>query len=352
MIEKLQVRNGSTTTHGGGILVGNADLTVRDTIISGNRASQSGGGISNGAATGTGNVTLVRTTISRNVAGTSGGGVFSANNVLTVQDSTVRRNLTTDSGGGISATTANLTNCTISGNAANNGGGISAGTAVTLTNCTVSGNSAGSRGGGIDAFIATATLIRSTLSGNTAGTDGGGLFTSDPATLSNCTVSGNTAGFAGGGINATGATLLNCSIVENIAPTGGGVFHQPGDLFRVKNTIIALNLVDVTGDGPDLSGSFTSDGHNLIGVSNGGFINGVNGDIVGTAANPIDPKLSPLANNGGKTKTHALLAGSPAIDKGDNANVSATDQRGVGFARKKDGNGDGLAIVDIGAFER
>ena len=73
---------------------------------------------------------------------------------------------------------------------------------------------------------------------------------------------------------------------------------------------------------------------------------------MGTSVNPIDPKLGPLENNGGPTKTHALLAGSPAIDQGDNTGVPATDQRGFGFARKKDGNGDGSLIVDIGAFER
>ena len=73
---------------------------------------------------------------------------------------------------------------------------------------------------------------------------------------------------------------------------------------------------------------------------------------MGTSANPIDPKLGPLANNGGRTKTHALLGGSPAIDHGDNSILPPTDQRGAGFSRKKDGNGAGAAVVDIGAFER
>jgi hypothetical protein len=73
---------------------------------------------------------------------------------------------------------------------------------------------------------------------------------------------------------------------------------------------------------------------------------------VGTGAIPIDPKLGPLANNGGRTKTHALKASSRAIDRGDNAGVPPTDQRGIGFPRKKDGNFDGVATVDIGAFER
>jgi hypothetical protein len=72
--------------------------------------------------------------------------------------------------------------------------------------------------------------------------------------------------------------------------------------------------------------------------------------LVGTADDPIDPRLGPLAFNGGPTRTHALLAGSPAIDHGDNSGAPATDQRGV--ARRRDGDGNGSQITDIGAFER
>jgi hypothetical protein len=185
----------------------------------------------------------------------------------------------------------------------------------------------------------------------------GGGVSAGTATLTNSTVSGNSAAF-GGGISANDATLLNCTVVENIAQTGGGLFHQFDPIiprvFSVKNTIVALNLIKVGGSGSDINGAFASQGHNLIGdgIGGTGFANGINGDIVGTSFNPIDPKLGPLANNGGKTKTHALLAGSRAIDAGDNAGVPATDQRGAGFPRKKDGNFNGVAVVDIGAFER
>jgi hypothetical protein len=100
-------------------------------------------------------------------------------------------------------------------------------------------------------------------------------------------------------------------------------------------------------------GIFESQGHNLIGVGGGiGFVNGVNGDLVGTFLDPLDPKLGPLANNGGPTQTQALLAGSPTIDRGDNTDLLPTDQRGAGFPRIKDGNADGIARVDIGAFEK
>jgi hypothetical protein len=97
-------------------------------------------------------------------------------------------------------------------------------------------------------------------------------------------------------------------------------------------------------------GTFVSGGHNLIGVVDGfatGF--GAASDQLGTSSDPLDPLLGPLANNGGPTQTHALLAGSPAIDKGDNTGAPATDQRGV--ARPRDGDGNGSLLVDIGAFE-
>jgi hypothetical protein len=102
--------------------------------------------------------------------------------------------------------------------------------------------------------------------------------------------------------------------------------------------------------GQDVSGAFISDGHNLIGVVNGSTGFGAAGDQLGNVGDPLDPMLAPLANNGGPTRTHALLAGSPAIDQGDNNGAPTTDQRGV--SRPRDGDGNGSRIVDIGAFER
>jgi hypothetical protein len=421
VLQGLTVRNGDVTGHGGGIQVGNefssgrTDLVVRDCIVSGNRATQTGGGISNVALTGSGDVTLVGTTVSRNVAGEEGGGIDAAGtggpgSLLTITSSTVRQNLSGRFGGGIRATTVNLTSSTVSGNSAGNGGagvfaptvkvtnstingnsttggggaGIEAGTltltnstvsgnsngddavgggiqasTATLTNSTVSGNSTGANGGGIDA--GTITLTNCTVSGNTSRDFGGGGIDASTATLTNCTVSGNSAGLGiGGGIEASTATLVNCTIAENLANNdAGGLFQVPGGTFTLRNTIVALNLVAVGGTSPDVSGAFTSQGHNLIGDGTGGTGFGTNFDIVGTGANPIDPKLGALANNGGPTQTMALKAGSPAIDHGDNTVVNpvtgkplTTDQRGAGFPRKKDGDGNGIAIVDIGAFER
>jgi predicted outer membrane repeat protein len=375
IFQGLTVRNGNVTGRGGGILYGNADVVVRDCVVSGNGASQKGGGVSDGTGGGTGNLKVVRTTVSRNVAGTTGGGLFVASgSTLTATDTVIRRNLahsvgggidndtptltrctlsgnTAPVGGGMETAVATMTNCTITGNSASDGGGLHA-NELTLTNCTISGNTA-TIGGGI--HTGSANLSNCTVSGNSATTSsGGGIQAETSVTMTNCTVSGNMAATNGGGLFTVAATLLHCTIVENNADNGGGVFHQPAGTFNVRSTIIALNLTDFGGPGPDVSGFFTSQGHNLIGNGSGGtgFTNGDNGDMIGTAANPIDPKLGPLQNNGGPTKTHALLAGSPAIDHGDSSLLLATDQRGFGFPRKKDGNGDGRAVVDVGAFEK
>ena len=84
-------------------------------------------------------------------------------------------------------------------------------------------------------------------------------------------------------------------------------------------------------------GSLSSIGYNLVGNLSGCHFTSATGDITGV----VDPKLGPLADNGGQTHTHALLESSPAIDAGSIA--LTTDQRGV---TRPQG-----AFADIGAFE-
>ncbi len=116
---------------------------------------------------------------------------------------------------------------------------------------------------------------------------------------------------------------------------------------NLKNTIVAGNTVANASSSPDFLGAVAAtSSYNLIGNGLGttGITNGdANSNQVGSSASPIDPKLGPLADNGGATQTHSLLPGSPAINAGDNTNAPDTDQRG--FARIVGG------IIDIGAFE-
>jgi hypothetical protein len=243
---------------------------------------------------------------------------------------------------------------------------------LNLHNCTVSGNSA-VHGGGIFNNIGTLNVTNSTFIGNSAVNNGGGIISDNDSTLniSNSTFSGNSANAGGAVANDSIATVTNSTFTGNTGfAQGGGIFNQPSDQVSIRNSILALNTSASTCGGscpngsPDLSGDFTSLGHNLIGKSDGstGFTNGSNGDQVGSVASPLDPRLGPLANNGGPTQTHALLADSTAIDAGNNCVVDnsctpplglslTTDQRGAGFPRSNDGDGDGTSTVDIGAFE-
>ncbi len=197
-------------------------------------------------------------------------------------------------------------------------GGIDAlGAALSVTNSTVRGNS-GDFGGGIYNFREALTVTASTVSANAA-VYGGGIESADgPLTVTSSTISGNAARVEGGGLD----------IFDN-APA-------------IRNTIVAVNRAPA---GPDVSGVGASQGHNLIGDGTGATGFG-DSDLVGTAANPIDPLLGPLQDNGGPTPTQALLPGSPAIDAGDDAfSPGPYDQRGPGYPRIVNG------IIDIGAFE-
>ncbi|HCO21921.1 MAG TPA: hypothetical protein DIT97_02170, partial [Gimesia maris] len=104
---------------------------------------------------------------------------------------------------------------------------------------------------------------------------------------------------------------------------------------------------------PDLGGDYVTltSFNNLVGDIGAatGLTDGVNGNIIGTLAAPIDPKLGILLDNGGPTKTHSLLFGSQAIDAGLNGSAPPVDQRGD--VRPVDGDLSGTATVDIGAVE-
>jgi hypothetical protein len=142
---------------------------------------------------------------------------------------------------------------------------------------------------------------------------------------------------------------LNATFAFNQASqSGGGIYSlsQSVDLpasVSLRNTIVA-GSVNGASDFAAVAtggGTNTTTGNNNLIQLNSGF----NGGIVSTA----NPKLGPLANNGGPTPTHQPLTGSPVIDTGDNANLPANDQRG--YPRIADGNGNGVSVADIGAVE-
>lgn len=237
--------------------------------------------------------------------------------------------------------TSSLSGVTISnGNIIGEGGGVRNGGTLTLTNVAITGSSASSFGGGI-ANAGTLTIVGSTISGNTAQSSqtGGGIDNTSTLTIRSSTISGNTttSNNTGGGIFSFGGTvsIVNSTITNNQAnasASASGIRTENAPV-TLKNTIIAGNQNSATVPDviADAGGSFVSNGFNLIG-NRGTVVLGPTSDQSGTGGSVLNPRLSALANNGGPTQTHALLAGSPAIDAG-NSSGSINDQRGLGFLR-------------------
>ncbi|MGF1523744.1 MAG: choice-of-anchor Q domain-containing protein [Leptolyngbyaceae cyanobacterium] len=295
-IDSLILAGGAATASSGGGILNFEALEVANSTVSGNTASM-GGGIHVGYSTYspynavyfyTGSLTLSNSVVANN----EGGGV------------------STDFGGG----EITAVNSTISGNV---GDGIRV----------LSTNSSGAYGSFSPGIL---TVTSSTLSGNQGGW---GIYSgsSSETTVLNSTISGNDSGGIYTGYQGT-TSITNATIADN---DGSGVEVGFQGSTNLTNSLVANNALDTYGVG--------TSGVNLIGDSS----------LTGSNIINADPNLGELADNGGPTLTHALLAGSPAIDAGDSAFAPSDDfdQRGSGFLRVVDGDGDGIAQIDLGAFE-
>jgi len=295
-----------------------------------------------------------------------GGGAINNQGNLTIDQSVLSGNTAVTGAGGalFNAATLTITNSTLSGNtslgeAGGNGGAIynsesqqSVPGTIVIADSTIVSNAADASGGGIYLSFGSLTITGSTLSANLASGSGGGLVVTNGASLvaTNSTIIGNQA-FVGGGLrNFTGGTvsLNGVTIAQNSSTTatnGGGVYNSGA--LTLENSILGENTAG--GQASDCDGfgaGLTSQGHNLL-QSVTCKVSG----ITTTNVTGKDPLLGTLASNGGPTRTLALLAGSPALDAGDpgasgsgGTACAATDQRG--YFRPQG------AHCDIGAFEQ
>ena len=333
-------------TAGGGIESLGGDLSLIRTTVTFNTS----GGYAGGIDTEQGYTVIADSAISNNTARTDAAGIESGGYGIAITRTTIANNTGNGTGGGIDDEGGPLyiDHSVVTGNRAlEYGGGVnSAGGGMVMIACTVSNNSIGDGdGGGVEQAGNYLVLKRTTISGNhlTDGNGGGLAVTPDADQLvriEDCTLTGNTNGGNGGGAYAglrgsLPVQFFNVTIAGNSAKTGGGIFAERpfGGTSQpwVVNTVVSGNA------GGDCNAPLIrSLGHNIGKDSTCPFT--ASGDRKGT-----DPKLGTLAVSfPGETATLPLLAGSPAIDGGDDDYAVASDQRGVPRAGTHS---------DVGAFE-
>jgi CSLREA domain-containing protein len=346
-ISGVSMINGFRGTSSDGAGIFNAGtLVLSDCVVSHNNAlvgSSSGGGIVN-----QGGLQATRVTFSDNHVGGYGGGI--ANNVhgsVSLSQSTLSANSAGSNGGGVS-----------------NSSEVSEGGFFTLDTSTVAGNMAGANGGGIYSdSISFLDLIRSTVSGNNA-VNGGGVYNGGHGYVLNSTISGNSAAQNGGGyysVSPASGNFYNTTIVFNRANPdgglggghGGGAFvdSTSGSILNVRNTVLAGNTVTVSAFPDDCYGTVGFFEKNQVGTSSDCFYAASSTGtrtLLGSVA-----EFGPLQDNGGPTRTHALVPPSSMINGGSgcvdqNSTLIATDQRG---RPRPPYDASFNSTCDLGAFE-
>jgi uncharacterized repeat protein (TIGR01451 family) len=357
---------------GGGLAITDpaANVTLTGVAVSNNRAPSDGDG---GGIFNRGTLAMVGGTIAGNTAlsgaGLANGSGAFAGGAVTLTNTIVENNEAVVFGGGLFTSsilphgTISITGGAVRNNRARDAGGIHSSGTLTITRATIANNTAAYAGGIVSNGQTTITL--STVSGNSADRIGGlGVMPGTTARIENATVSGNTATTlaqpSSGGLEVLGMMEINSSTIAGNTGSVGGILNQ-GHVI-VANSIVAGNRrSDATS-----SECLIEAGAAAIPWT---FVNNLVGEdaACGIAVNlnltrlvPSDTVftdvLAPLTDNGGVTETHALLPGSLAIDgivpvpPMPGFDCPARDQRGD--PRGRDGDGNGVARCDIGAFEQ
>jgi uncharacterized repeat protein (TIGR01451 family) len=385
----IVTQNTNSDGYGGGMNIDEAApaasvVTIANTQFTNNTSKYWGGGLNifgdNGNVTITGSTFSNNQTLGTGGVGAQGGGIniritnqvdvgfTNPTPFVNIDTSTVANNQAVGFGGGIDMQgsgnqNVTIANTSITGNSLTvvpggvtntTGGGIehnnNAARTTTLTNVLIANNtsagSADSHGGGIAHGAGVLIVRNSTISGNSAKQDGGGIYmTTDPTlTLINTTISNNRA-----------------DSDNNSSGSGGAINKLAGaGVLTLQNTLVDGNFKGTGSTVNEIAGTVTAN-FSLVGNTTGATLAG------GSANNQtnVSGRLAALANSGGQTvgpagftavlQTHALNAGSPALDSGSNALVPGaltTDQRGTGFTRILDAaDANTTDTVDIGAYE-
>jgi len=227
---------------GGGIVIGDSDVTIANCTFTNNSAAQGGGAVLIRG----GHPTFTNCTFTKNYAG-SGGAIVGGDKGATITNCTFTGN-GAYAGGAVAEYQGIISNCTFRGNSAESGGGALNACGGPITRCLFINNSAGAYAGALAvASRSGSALITGCLfSHNTAGENGGAVdaaFLGDSLTFRSCVFDRNKAGGWGGGMfihSTPNAILVNCSFWANSATNGSGVtvytWHPTHPLSNLKLT--------------------------------------------------------------------------------------------------------------------
>ncbi|CAM8622652.1 Parallel beta-helix repeat [Acidimicrobiia bacterium] len=355
---------GSTSTGNGGALYlyGADTISIVNSSVSGNTSGSDGGGAFIGQA---GTISITGSEFSDNTA-SRGGGVyvngfnsFYTEKLIVIGGSSFSINSSQYEGGGLffdggtgdveTVISAVMSESDVMENTSGSGGGgvfLSAGnpSSFTLNSSTISNNDSSGAGGGLYSMDAWENSIaNSTITGNNAGLSGGAIFNAGGGiSITDSTIAANT----GGGSQDAGGVLLGGSAIGPLSI--GTAVETPGQVAIFGSIIAGNSGLDIMNTDQGTPAVVAT--RSLIG-SLGETLDFTAGTGTQIGVDPAALLLGALADNGGPTPTHALGAGSIAIDAGGDGsdmppfNGSEFDQRGAGYARISDG------FLDVGAFE-
>lgn len=344
----------------GGAINSAESLTIEECVFRQNSAA------TGGAIGATGPLFVHDSEFFENRGGQGGGALQISGSVFPAEiyESTIRNNTTPGPGGAIYVSANRTTGLKVQStliqdnSAGTYGGGVASESALFFTDCSIVGNHAAGNGGGLQVNHSGTILTQVTISGNTADGGGGGIYAAQQLEIKHSTIANNKAN-ADGNVQATAV--------------GGGIqyVHATTPLnvnFKVvlRHTIVADNVRGSGAGTADNLFSGTAAGEGNFYQFDASLVEtyaGFNPSLILLPGTPslfdLDAQLAALANNGGPALpgtnkallTHALLPGSPAINKGNPAAVAGAggvpqfDERGAGFGRVLNGR------IDIGAYE-